>query len=67
MGETPDEIRQEIAQARNRLGQNLNELEYRVKASTNWRAQFDRHPWAFVGAAFAGAMLLGMMTGRARG
>ncbi len=61
MGEKPDQIRQQIEAARNRLGQNLDELEYRVKRTTDWRTHFDTHPWAFLGAAFAGSMLLTMM------
>jgi ElaB/YqjD/DUF883 family membrane-anchored ribosome-binding protein len=64
MGQTADEIKQEIEQARSRLGQNLNELEYRVKSETDWRVHYDRHPWMFLGAAFAGAMALSMMAGR---
>jgi len=63
MGETPDDIRHEVEQARARLGQDLNQLEYRVRSQVNWRHQFDRHPWAFVGTAFGVAMLVGMMTG----
>jgi hypothetical protein len=65
MGETPREIVIEVEQARNRLGQNLNELEYRVKRSFNWRAQFDRRPWAFLGAAFGAALIAGLAVGRA--
>ena len=42
MGETPDEIRQEVEQVRSRLGQDLNRLEYRVKRTFDWRSQFDR-------------------------
>jgi ElaB/YqjD/DUF883 family membrane-anchored ribosome-binding protein len=59
MGETPEQIRVQIEQARHRLGQDLNELEYRVKRTTDWRRQFDRRPWAFAGAAFAGGLFLG--------
>ncbi len=61
MGETPEQIRLEIEQARHRLGQDLNELEYRVRRTTDWRAQFDRRPWIFAGAAFAGGLVLGWL------
>jgi hypothetical protein len=64
MGEAPDQIRREIEQARSRLGRDLNELEYKVKSDTDQRVQCDRHPWAFVGAAFGGAFLLGWVIGR---
>jgi ElaB/YqjD/DUF883 family membrane-anchored ribosome-binding protein len=61
MGETPREIESQIEQARNRLGQDLNELEYRVKTELDWRTQFNRRPWAFIGAAFGISFLLGWM------
>jgi hypothetical protein len=65
MGETPDQIRTEIEQARSRLGQDLNRLEYRVKQETDWRYQFQRRPWAFLGGAFALSLLAGMSFGHA--
>jgi len=61
MGETPREIEAEIAHARSRLGQDLNELEYRVRAEFDWHRQFERRPWAFIGAAFGIAFLLGWL------
>jgi ElaB/YqjD/DUF883 family membrane-anchored ribosome-binding protein len=64
MGQTPDEIRHDIDLARNRLGQELNQLEYRVKREADWRVHFDRHPWWFVGGAFGTALLVGMILGR---
>ena len=64
MGETPDEIKQEVEQVRARLGQDLNRLEYQVKRTFDWRTQFDRNPWAFVGTAFGVAFLVGLMIGR---
>lgn len=67
MGETADDIKRQVENARARLGRNLNELEYHVKAEFDWRVQFDRHPWAFIGAAFSAAMLLGLLvTGGSR-
>jgi hypothetical protein len=61
MGETPDELRHQVEQARSRLDQDLNQLDYRVKEVTDWRFQFDRHPWIFLGAAFGGALLLSLL------
>ncbi len=66
MGETPDDIKREIERARGRLGADLNQLEYRVRSALDWRSQFDRNPWAFVGGAFGAALLLGWMTGTPR-
>jgi hypothetical protein len=62
MGETPDEIKREIEQTRERISSNLNQLETRVRDVLDWRAQFDRRPWAFVGGAFGAAFLLGWIT-----
>jgi len=63
MGETPDDIKKDIEQARERLGANLNQLEYRVKSTLDWRSHVDRNPLAFVGGAFGVAFLIGWMTG----
>jgi Protein of unknown function (DUF3618) len=60
MGQTPDDIRYDVQRARARLGENLNELEYRVKSELDWRVHFGRHPWAFLGAAFGAAALIGI-------
>ena len=61
MGETPREIEADIERARSRLGQNLNELEYRVKSEFDWRTQFARRPWTFLGTAFGISFLIGWM------
>lgn len=67
MGETPDDIRHDVEKARDRLGQDLNELEYRVKSEFDWRVQFNRHPWVFLGTAFGLAALIGLaVTGAPR-
>lgn len=60
MGETADQIRSQIEHARDRLGKDLDALEYRVKQETDWRVQLNRHPWAFIGVAFTLALLAGM-------
>ncbi len=67
MGETADHLKREVEAARARLGQDLNELQYRVRSEFDWRVQFGRYPWVFLGAAFVGAMVLGMaLTGAPR-
>ncbi len=60
MGETTSQIRQEVLAARSRLGQDLNELEYRVKRNADWRVQYARHPWVILGIVFGASALLGM-------
>jgi len=62
MGETPDEIKREIEEARARIGADLNQLEYRVKGALDWRTQFERRPRAILGGAFGLAFLIGWMT-----
>jgi len=59
VGETADDLKRQVEEARARLGQDLNELEYRVRTELDWRVQFNRYPWVFVGAAFFFAMLTG--------
>ena len=67
MDEDPSQIEESIRSTRRQLGSNLQELEHRVKDATNWRVQFGRHPWVFIGAAFAGGVLLSAaLSGRRR-
>jgi hypothetical protein len=63
MGETPDQIERHIYEKRNELGENINELQQKVKTAVDWRAQFDRRPLAMVGIAFGGGLLLSMLIG----
>ncbi len=66
MTETPDQIRQEVEHAQHRLVQDFNALQNRVKEVTDWRWQFRRRPWAILGAAFATALLAGVVFGKQR-
>src|SRR5262245_4396317 len=59
MDEKPDQIIDHIEQQRDRLGRNLNELESRVRRSTDWRTYYDRNPMLILGAALGGGLLLG--------
>jgi ElaB/YqjD/DUF883 family membrane-anchored ribosome-binding protein len=63
MGETPDDIKREIEEARHRLGADLNQLEAHVRGAVDWRARFNENPWAWVGGAFGAAFLVGFLTG----
>jgi hypothetical protein len=63
MDERPDEIMNQIESQRDQLGRNLNELEARVKRTTDWRAQFDRNPMLAMGIALGGGLLIGSMVG----
>ena len=61
MGEAPDELKRHVEQARSRLDEDLNRLEYRVREATDWHFQFDQHPWIFLGAAFGSALLVSLL------
>jgi hypothetical protein len=60
MGQTPDQLRHQIEQARGRLGQDLNELEYSVRSLTEWRTYYRRYPWAILAGLFTAGLLAGL-------
>ena len=43
MDEKSSEIIDEIETSRDRLGENLNDLESRMREAANWRTYFERH------------------------
>lgn len=59
MGEKSSQITREIENTRAELGSNLQELERKVKRMTDWRQQFEKSPFAMIGMAFGGGLLLG--------
>jgi len=63
MGQTTDEIANDIDRTREDLKSNLAELESRVKAVTDWRVHFRNHPGPMVSAALVGGVLLSLMIG----
>lgn len=62
MDQTPDQIADEIGRTRRQLGSNLQELEARVDAATDWREYYRAAPWLCVGAAAVGGVLAARMT-----
>jgi Holliday junction resolvasome RuvABC endonuclease subunit len=58
MDETANEIESHIDRTRERLGSNLRELEDRVDEATDWQEHFRARPQIFLGAAFAGGVIL---------
>ena len=67
MGEKTDEIERHIREQRHELGQNINELQKKVKDKLDWRAQFEQHPMAMLGIALGGGLLLsGIVSSRPR-
>jgi predicted dienelactone hydrolase len=63
MGEAASEVRREIEERRDDLGENLQRLESKVKRTTDWRAQFDQRPMMMMGVAFGGGLLLSTLAG----
>jgi ElaB/YqjD/DUF883 family membrane-anchored ribosome-binding protein len=63
MGQTTDEIENEIDRARGDLKSNLEELESRAKDMADWRTYVERHPVAMIAAAAIGGALLAMIGG----
>jgi len=66
MGEKPDQIEQHIYETRSELGENIQELQSKVKHAVDWRAQFEERPWTMVGLAFGGGVLLSALMGGTR-
>jgi len=69
MGETTDQLREQVDQARDDATDKIMQLERQVtdaadhvKEQFDWRRQVNDHPLAAVGAAFAGGAFLGSMT-----
>jgi hypothetical protein len=56
--EKSSEIIDEIETSRDRLGENLNDLESRMREAANWRTYYERHPYMFIGTAVGGGLLL---------
>ena len=63
MGQTADQIEHHIAQTRDTLGSNLQELEHKVKSVTDWRQHFQKNPMTMIGVAFGFGVLLAAMVG----
>ena len=64
MGKTTDEIESDIDSTRQDLKSNLQELETRVKAATDWRGYFRKHSGTMLAAAFGGGVILSSMMGK---
>ncbi|MCL4402486.1 MAG: DUF3618 domain-containing protein [Acidobacteria bacterium] len=66
MAQTTDEIRRSIEAQRGQLAQDINELEFRVRDTMDWRSQFRKHTGLLLGLAFGGGVALALMTGGPR-
>ncbi len=66
MGETTDQIENHIEAKRVHLHSNLQELEHKVKAATDWRQYFQNYTGTMIAAAFGGGVLVSSMVGKGR-
>jgi len=66
MAEQTDHLEKHIQSKRNELGQNLEELESKVKSAGDWHTYFERYPMAALGISFGGGILLSMLMGNNR-
>jgi hypothetical protein len=66
MAERTDLIEQHIELTRYQLGNNLHELEDKVKQAADWKTYYERNPMMMVGLAFGGGVLLASMMGGKR-
>jgi len=70
MGQTTDQLRQEIDAKRDDAAQKIDQIEQKVDAAAqqvkdkiDWRRQVDDNPMLALGAAFIGGMVLGGVLG----
>jgi len=66
MGETTHQIETHIADTREKLGENVRELERKVKSVTDWKQHVRTSPMTMLGVAFGGGILLATMVGRSK-
>lgn len=61
MDERTSQIVSHLSEQRQRLGDNVVELQRKVREATNWRACFRRRPWLALGLALGGSVLLSVL------
>jgi hypothetical protein len=66
VGEDTREIEREIQAERRDLGQNLDDLQSRARALTDWRTHYANHTGATLALAFGGGMALALLARRPR-
>ncbi len=67
MDQRTAEIVKEIAEERQRLGDNIAQYDRKVKEAVEWRTYFARHPWAMLGFALGGGFLVSSLLGSVAG
>ena len=66
MDEEANQLKEHIAETRDKLGQNIANLQAKVEHTFDWRAQFRERPMMLLATAFgAGVVLSGMLSRKA--
>lgn len=63
MGQTADQLRQELDQKRRDLTHDVSQIEEKVKSTFDWQQQVEHNPLLATGLAVVGGFLLGNMLG----
>jgi hypothetical protein len=63
MGEKSDQIERHIQEQRAELGDNIVQLQAKVKGAFDWRVQFEHRPMTMIGIALGGGVLLSSLFG----
>jgi hypothetical protein len=63
MGERSSQIEQHIQEQRAELGDNIAQLQRKVKGTFDWRVQFEHRPMTLIGIALGGGLLLSSLFG----
>lgn len=58
MDERTSQIVNDLLKERERLGDNIAELERKIKQRVSWRGYFAKRPWATLGIALGGGFLV---------
>jgi len=61
-----EQIIKDLEDKRERLSENFEELQHRMREVTNWRTYYNRNPWMGLGIAAAGGFLLSAVLGLSR-
>jgi hypothetical protein len=64
VGEDARAIEEAIRMERNELGRNIDHLQERTRALTDWRVQYRNHAGVSVALAFGGGVALGLLARR---
>lgn len=63
MGEKSDQIERHIKEQRAELGDNIVQLQAKVRDAFNWRVQFENRPMTMIGIALGGGVVLASLFG----